>query len=211
MNPDVNQPPQQPSDSTIPAWFSETATPPLPQRPSNKPGIPRRFIIIVVAALALLGGAGVLAVNLIGGNKTTCLTNDDYKQLTGSTLTGPVTSTENFYTDYVLFEDTTTNYDESSDEGAHGNVLIQRIASFYKTHANKAMTITVGGTYFAATGDVLATQRINSVQKSLVAAGIPNGAIVVKAANQITAEEELDGDESTGETIISLMSDPTCK
>lgn len=207
MNPNNNQP-QQPNGS-IPEWFNAAATP-APQAPKPSIHTSKRIIIIAATAAVIIASVGVIAF-LLSANSSSCLTSTDYKDLTGVSLASAPSPTDSFYTEYVLFNDGTSKYDDSSDDGAHGGGLINKIASFYKDHPKKSIIITVSASYFAAAGESLANERVTAVQSSLVAAGIPSGAIVVQGASLIEPEDAIEGDESNGETTIAITSDPTCR
>lgn len=205
-----NNPIQQSNQAPpIPEWFIEAATPtPEPfQRPKS---YKKKLFLIILASLTVCI-LGIIFTAVFSNNVTGCLDNKDYSALTGTNLKDPLSPTESFYSDYVLFKPSSTSYDNLSDGGLHGDQLIQKIADFYKERPTKPMTITVNATYTVLEGETVAKQQLASVQSDLRLAGIPDISISTKGTRYVEPEENPVSGADSGEITISITSSPTCR
>jgi hypothetical protein len=146
------------------------------------------------------------------GATPACLDSSDYKTLTGVTLDDDtIVPKRSFYTDYVAFKDDSLSYDETSDESAQGIQLINRLATFYKSHATKSIRFVIDGSYFvdSETARTLAQQRIDTVRTSLVSAGVPIRLITANIPAYSEPEDDTP-DENSG-TTMTLLSASGCR
>lgn len=184
-------------------WFNSLQTPsPIPPRSGRKKHIIIGLCIFI--SLALLGTASAL----LFGKVSACLNANDYKALTGSDTSDIVAATDSFYTNYVLFADNSNNFDDATDSGEHGERLIQKISDFYAASAGKSVIITINGNYFKSESKTIASEHITTVKNSLLAAGVPQAALVVKDPAYIEPE---DPPTVTSETILTISSASTCQ
>lgn len=191
-----------PSTNSTEQWFdSLQALTPTPPRNGRK----KHLIIgaVVFISLALLGTASAL----LFGQSPLCLDGNDYKALTGNDTSDLNPPTNSFYTNYVLFADNSTAYDDTPSSREHGSQLIQKIADFYESSAGKSVIITISGNYFTTESKALVGQRVASVKASLLAAGIPEKALLTKDPLYIEPE---DPPTITSETILTVSSASPC-
>lgn len=199
-----NQPIQQINPAQ---WQSGTNTTLASMPPTRNP---RKKHLVVVVFILLLALAGAAVFFVVSRSATTCLNANDYQSLTGVNVTSDLSPVDMFYTDYISFKSGSADYDNTDDDGSHGLALLRQVASFYKSLPNKPIIITVSGTYITEDQVSVASKRINAVRSTLIAAGVPGDAVVVKDAGKVV----LDNDTSTyneGETTISITSDPSCR
>lgn len=198
INPDPTQTPFP--DTSTDRWFKSIRSPaPPPPTKSSK-----KLLIVACCVIVILFGA-VVAV-LVFNREPACLDTSDYRALTGTDLADPISPAESFYTDYVLFKDTSATLDPS---GEHGDALIEKIANFYQTVHEKSIFIGVKATYFDADAQQRAQERTAAVKSNLLAAGIPSAQISVTYPMYIEPEEPGTTEES--EVIITITSAASCR
>lgn len=196
-----NQPPVV--DHATEEWFdSIQSSAPEPPKSSGK-----KHLLVGGGILVFLAIAGT-AIALIVNQGPACLDANDYKLLSGSEPTELAPPWDHFYTDYVLFETDSNNFDNVTDAGAHGEKLIQNIANFYKTSDNKSIVITISGNYFSSTAQTKTEDHITAVKSDFIKAGVPESAISIEAATYIEPEDTPTIDS---ETTINVSSATTCK
>lgn len=197
---------QQPHDTTSAnAWFDEVAppAPPSPPRHSWK-----KVLLVISGALITIGGIGSILVAVQSEQRTTCLTLEDYRTLTGTTLTEEISPTSNFYTNSVSFVTKSTSYDDMTDNGIRGKQLVQKIASFYDSHEQTSVIITLTGNYYATELAELAQQRVDAIITTLTSSGVPVSAIQAPQPTYAQPEESIPQDGVT--TTISMTSAAGC-
>lgn len=204
MGQDDNQ--QSPQASSVPEWFNPVGPISTPPKPKKSP----RLILITGGIILLLSLVAAI-VFIATRQSSTCLDASDYKSLTGVDISSDLSPTETFYDGYILFEDGTLVYDNSTDGGQYGDRLIQKIADFYKTRTMKPMLFSISAGYFTADNESLTNQRIATVRSSLLKAGVPESVIVVSGASYITPEDAVEGDGDTGEITIAITSGTACR
>lgn len=204
MGQDDNQ--QSPQTDSVPDWFNPASSLPTPPKPKKSP-----MLLFVIGGIILLMGLVVAIAFFTTRQPSTCLNASDYKALTGMDISDDISPTRTFYDSYILFEDGALTYDNSTDGGQYGDVLIRKIADFYKAHAAKPMLITISANYFTPDKEELTNQRIATIQSSLLSAGILESVVVVSGATYVTPEDAIEGAGDTGEIAIAITSDTTCR
>lgn len=189
-------------DSPLPednlAWFDSSGSAPTAP-PRRKPSI-KPLIILSAAVVLLLGGA--LLLMALHAQNSTCLTASDYRDLTGSQYVGTLDPTSSFYTDFISFKPTSTDYADDS-----GTALIERLSSFYTSHETKPMLVTVGASYSPGQDLELVQSRIDTVTDALTRAGI--SADTVRQDEPILINpEEPDTAEPTADAVSIIVSSP---
>lgn len=206
MIPD-DQPPLQSQPPTS-ALASPNPVPSLPQKTMQHP---KRKMLIISSIALLCVGFGAILFTI--STASSCLSTSDFTKLAGYAPAEPFTPTDNFYTDYITFAgDSFSDYDPS-DNGAHGNQLIQQIATFYKSASNKPMTITITGDFSSKNNEWLANKRVSTVRSDLLANGIPSEKIATEPVTSIEAESETSetGETALGATYIIITANASCK
>lgn len=213
METNTTNEPTQPANPSVPEWFGTSSDPStqLTPRKPRKPHLKMWFIFGVIALVAI--ACVSIALFIIQSNRTTtCLDGADYTTLTGQEAASDLSPTDSFYSDYIAFQDTSTNLDNDSDYGQHGDKLIEKIAKFYKEHSSKSIIITIGANYFTTDSEDLANQRINKVGAKLIDAGVPaEGVISSGDANYIEPEDSSAIDNNSSETTITITSEGACE
>ena len=129
----------QPADDSSarppqPDWFTvPTASPPTPE-PSHKNVF--RLVIFIAIGLAVLGLIGFLLLRAVTPVAKTCLTNDDYAALSGSTTTDKVDATVGQYT--YASEFTATNTLPPANDTKD---FIATLSKFYAERSKEASII----------------------------------------------------------------------
>jgi len=192
-------------DTNATTWFNELDVPtPTPPKKS------RKLLIILLGVIATVGLLGAIIALISSANqRTTCLTADDFKTLTGTTLSDDISSSTNFYTSAVAFQSDSTNYDNSINDGAQGEKLLQKIAQLYKNQRKTSIEITIAGSYFKKGAVDPAQKRIDVVLSSLVALGISIDNIQTTPPTY-TEPEDLDIVTQEGATTLSIVSNQAC-
>lgn len=199
-------------------------TPPQPQysaqgspTPAPLPSIPprsshKRWIIVGIALVVVAIVITVIAITLSRSAAQSCLDTEDYRALTGATIEGDTISPKSsFYTDYFTFETDGISYAADTDQAAHGDQLIDRLADFYQSRETTSIRFTISGSYFTPsdTARALAQQRIDTVRASLVTAGIPIRLITANTPVYSEPEDETP-DENSG-TTVTVLSASDCR
>lgn len=201
--------PQTPKDSTDAngnAWFDELEVPsPTPPKKSRKPLV---ILLGIIVFLPLITVAVILMVS--ANQRTACLTSDDYKTLTGTTLTESISPTTNFYANAIAFQRGSISYDTTSDANVQGEQLLQKIAQLYKSQRTTSIQITVSSDYFAKDAAELAQKRIAAVQTSLINMGIASSDIQIIAPSYSELEEADSAPQDNVTTTLSIVSYQTC-
>lgn len=197
-------------NTPVPEWYRNAS--PTPEHTPAPNGSSRRrpVLVVVIVIVMLLLAASISAYFVFSPQKTTCLDATDYYALTGVSVTSELSPIDTFYLDYVSFQVSSAIYDNSIEDGVHGEQLVQKVADFYFARPDKPMIITISGNYSSPELESLANERIAVVKATLVATTIPDGALVINKALFIEPEED-DSMSIGGDTYISVTSDASCR
>lgn len=196
--------PSTPDQTSVEVWF-ETIQPQIPEPPKRNPA--KKWLIIAACGVLVLGLSAV-AIFATRNSAARCLDVADYVALTGDETTDDVDAKSSFYTDYVLFEPSSFEYDNTTDNGSHGTKLIQQLADFTAARPDTSVRIIVHGNYFTQEAEARTKQAMERVAADLKQAGIDSSVIIVQTANYSEPEEE---PEIVSEVLITLTSDETCR
>lgn len=186
--------------STTTAWLDSYAPPPpKPKKPIGK-------IILSVGVASLVALAVLIAMFAIDRPKA-CLTVADLESLTGSATNDAIDSTNNFYTTNITFPSGSADYSPSSDPS--DSIDINEIFSFYKTHSDKSIVISIHSYYPKCDDDTLAKKRIDTIRALYDQAGLPAESIQLNAP--IAYNPEPDSNNTDGVTTLSITSEASCK
>lgn len=196
--------PSTPDQTSVEVWF-ETIQPQIPEPPKRNPA--KKWLIIAACGVLVIG-LGTAAIFATRNSAARCLDVADYVALTGDETTDDVDAKSSFYTDYVLFEPNSFEYDNTTDNGSHGAKLIQQLANFTTARPDVSIRIVVHGNYFTKDAEARAKEAMERVTAGLKQAGIDGSVIIVQAASYIEPEEE---PEIISEVLITITSDKTCR
>lgn len=179
-----------------PDWFgSETITIPAP-----KPQRSKKSIIIAAVAVGIaiiVGGIALFAPSVTSAN---CLDAEEYAELTDNEYPGNIDPRELFYSYPILFQQGTTQYDNS--ELPKNEVIIQYLGEFYKKHSDLKPVFTLRVPRLDRENWYLSQDRMDLVQQGLIAAGIPADSIVMEPiVVPLAGEKPNYDDESDGEAV----------
>ncbi|HMR72969.1 MAG TPA: hypothetical protein PKD68_03105 [Candidatus Saccharibacteria bacterium] len=193
------------SDTTsVEVWF-ETIQPQIPEPPKRSPA---KKLLIIAACGVLIIGLSTVAIFATKNSAARCLDIADYIALTGDEATDDVDAKSSFYTDYILFEPNSFEYDNTTDDGSHGAKLIQQLTNFTTARPDVSTRIVVHGNYFTQDAETRTKQAMERVAADLKQAGIDNSAIIVQVATYSEPEEE---SEIALEVLVTIASDETCR
>lgn len=157
------------------------------------------IIIFGFAIFVLFSGGAATPPTDYG---TTCLTIDDYKDLTGKTRQDELLPTENFYTYSVDFEQSTDKY----ADGEATKKILKDLAAFYKSHTSSSILITLTSDYTTTAGEETAAKRIQRLTDDLVKYGMNENLIRHANPDQILDSEDVEPSFAT----ITLTSTVDC-
>lgn len=198
INTEYEQTPQVSSSTT--AWLDSYAPPPpKPKKPIGK-------IILSVGAVSLVGLSLLIAMFAIDQPKA-CLTVTDLASLTGSATNDAIDSTNNFFTTNIIFPSGSADYSPPSDPS--DSIAINKIFSFYKTHSDKSIIISINSYYPKSEDDTLAKKRIDTIRALYNQAKLPAESIRLNAP--IAYNPEPDSNNTDGITTLSITSEASCK
>lgn len=212
MSPDQQGTPNQTDTPTPtqPAWF--TASVPADQAAGQpKPPTRRRLILlIIIGALIILAIiAGVFIITATKQTNATCLSNNDYYDLTGIKSADTLETTARFFTATITFKDSSTDYLSASFDNSAPE-LLARIAHFYSTHSNKSIVIDLSADYSAEADYDLTASRIQRISDDLVGLGVPDEAINTGIPQLVQPDDDSDTATSTPSVIVSVQSSSEC-
>ncbi len=179
-----------------PDWFgSETITIPAP-----KPQRSKKIIIIaaVVVGMAIIVGSIALLAPSI--TKANCLDAEEYAELTDNEYPGDIDPRELFYSYPILFQQGTTQYDNS--ELPKNEDIIKYLGEFYTKHSDLKPVFTISIARLNKEDWYLPQDRLDRVQQGLIAAGIPESSIVLRPVLvPVSGEVPNYDDESDGSAV----------
>ena len=198
----VNQPPDTHSSAEWFASIQDKPPGPSPQKPNRN----KKWLIISSFGLFLLVGGSLLTMSFY--TTPTCLSRSDYKELTGIDWDNAteLDASDEFFSTYVAFKDDTTNYDNSTTDGDHGDALIKKIVNFYETRSNKSVIITIEGRYTMPDKKDVASLQAQAVKESLLRSGIPEDTIEAGDVWHVGFEDSDDALVSIGLSVTSAES-----
>jgi hypothetical protein len=159
----------------------------------------------------LLVGGALLVVALVFGlflttmltRSNVCLDTTDYKDLTGVPASN-LNPKLDFYTYAIEFNGTSTTY--FNDGSPSSQTIIKTVGDFYKSHSKKSIVVTIDSLNSTATTQATATERLQTLKKDLLAAGV--GESSIKANTPAFIESESDAKDVA---TIALSSRTDCR
>jgi|GEM_PF-4545977 len=181
-------------------WMSQPEAPLPPKRRSH-----RTLVVALVTCSLLLGVVGlVFWLN----RSPTCLSDEDYRALTGDERTDPLSSRTSFSTQIIYFVPDSTDYDYT--DMVEGDALLN-IGEFYASHREKSIMITLDGNYYSDSQLELTQRRIATVQASLVNAGVDANVITITEPTLLPLDEpDENGDNPNSPIMVTITSADTC-
>lgn len=196
---------QQPPDMN--AWFNEVGNAsPTQQPPAQKPQ--RRLLLVILGGIGILIAGLVITLIIVSGGSSTCLTKDDYYDLTGIRYADALEPKTGFYTDSLYFKADSVDFSDPETEA-----LIKKLGTFYTTHAKKPIIFTIDSSYESADTLELIQSRINNVTESLQQAGVPE-AVIRQSEPLLYTPEEPEEAAAKSEDLpvtITVISAESCK
>lgn len=207
---DTNPPPQQNQDPDNIVLDTRNDTGLQWRNDSNPPKQrhSRHKALLVTGVMSLLFAA-VAAATWILNREPTCLNDDDYRVLTGTSRTDPLSSQTSFWSDIIYFAPNSVSYDNSSTTAT---TVLTTVGAFARTHTDKSLIISVSGDYYEDSQLALTQQRIATVRAGLIAAGASASSVQLVEPTYISMDDdETNGNDINSPVTITITSVSTCK
>lgn len=188
---------QNPQHDNIPDWF--VSDHPVPSKLRKN-----RILLLIFGVATLLLVTGGVVLNL---TRPPCLTESDYKTLTGQNYDGEITSTSAFYTTLIAFKDATATYDDSAGEG--GGEL-KRLTDFYNAQSAPSIYFTISTTYTSEAVANVMEERSVAIQKTLADAGVPADHIIIIEPELMVPVDGAEAADTQAST-VSITSAEGCR
>ncbi len=190
------------------SWFNSAhiveSTPP-PRRSLKRPLIILGVVVAITIIIALTSSVATQA------QRSLCLNTDDYEAFTGITLSDDDTlsPTTNFYADSVLFKLNSTDYDNTTNGGANGDSLLERVAALYAKLKTTSIKVKVAGSYVNKESSDLAKRRIDTIVARLTGLGVAQADIT--SSTPVFDQPDGTAYDDPISTQISITSSSTCQ
>lgn len=203
--------PPNPSNLINGASWQQDMLATTPTPPPRKHKLFKRLAVLTTIGITLVAIALVVKALLVP--TPTCLTAEDFTELTGDTYVGDIDPKASFYDYTFTFLPDTTQYDPS--EAANYESTVKKIGEFYQARATKPMVFTIRSYQLGDDESAsIARMREESIWQSLVRMEIPSEiieALPTTVGNNSGIEDDDGFDGSTDNVVLSITSAAACK